>query len=133
MLGDQRCLDVHITTIHRALEHAGISLKKLQKIAAERDPLARADYIRCISRYRSDQLVFIDDITKPALELGTLAVRLPGPCKPRKAPQATCKPPICHLKPLGVRVLPAITLPDLCKHRNLCGTCRRPRTSEPCI
>jgi transposase len=64
MLGDQRYLDVHITTIHRALERAGISLKKLQKIAAERDPLARADYIRRVSRYRSDQLVFIDEVSK---------------------------------------------------------------------
>jgi transposase len=63
LLSENRFLRVHITTIHRAFEREGINVKVLRKIAIEQDPMKRADFQQRISRYRTDQLVPIDEVS----------------------------------------------------------------------
>jgi transposase len=77
LLEDSRLLSVHITTIHRAFRKAGISVKRLQKLAAERSPEDRADYQRRIGRYASDQLVFLDEMSKDDRTYARLFGRAP--------------------------------------------------------
>ncbi|KIJ09691.1 hypothetical protein PAXINDRAFT_87112, partial [Paxillus involutus ATCC 200175] len=49
-----------LTTIHRTFERAGISVKRVQKLAAECDPILRSDHKRCIAHY----LIPIDEVSK---------------------------------------------------------------------
>ncbi|KAF8840340.1 hypothetical protein BDN67DRAFT_903809 [Paxillus ammoniavirescens] len=53
-----------MATIHRTLEHAGLSVKRIQKLAPEHDPLAQADFICCIGPYPTNYLVTIDEVSK---------------------------------------------------------------------
>ncbi len=53
-----------IATIHRTLEREGYSYKFVQKIAAERDPELRADFVRRISRYPVECITCIDETSK---------------------------------------------------------------------
>jgi transposase len=46
LLDNNRFISVHYTTIYRELARAGISRKKLKKIAEERNEMERADFIR---------------------------------------------------------------------------------------
>ena len=55
---------MHFTTIHRELVHAGISLKKLKKIAKERNEDLHADFIQRMARYALEELCFIDEVHK---------------------------------------------------------------------
>ena len=55
-----RHLDVSMSTIHRTLERAGLNVKHVQKLVAERDPTLRADF----GRYPPDHLIFIDEMSK---------------------------------------------------------------------
>ena len=57
-------MEISISTVHRTLKRRGITLKKVEKVASERDPLKVADYIRRISRYTQEQLVFVDECSK---------------------------------------------------------------------
>ncbi|KAJ3543456.1 hypothetical protein NMY22_g3141 [Coprinellus aureogranulatus] len=57
-------LPVHISTIHRALRRAGLSLKRVQKLAKERDPFKRADFVRRIGQYNPLCIVSIDEVSK---------------------------------------------------------------------
>lgn len=61
MLDKNRHLSLHISTIHRVFLRAGLSVKRVQKMAKERDPVKRADYIRRIGAYSPVCLIFIDD------------------------------------------------------------------------
>lgn len=63
-LQQNRELSVCITTIHRTLEHAGLNVKHVQKMAAERDPLLRADFIRQIGQYPAHYLLSINEVSK---------------------------------------------------------------------
>ncbi|KIJ16178.1 hypothetical protein PAXINDRAFT_62427, partial [Paxillus involutus ATCC 200175] len=45
-------------------ERAGISVKRVQKLAAERDPILRSDYKRRIAQYPSSYLIPIDEVSK---------------------------------------------------------------------
>ncbi|KAH7919551.1 hypothetical protein BV22DRAFT_1022786, partial [Leucogyrophana mollusca] len=45
-------------------ERAGINVKRVQKVAAERDPLVRADFIRRISQYSPLSLLPLDEVSK---------------------------------------------------------------------
>jgi transposase len=63
-LKDFRHLPISLATIHRTLERAGLSVKHVQKLASERDPILRADFIRRISRYPTDYLICIDEVSK---------------------------------------------------------------------
>ncbi|KIL00269.1 hypothetical protein PAXRUDRAFT_29911 [Paxillus rubicundulus Ve08.2h10] len=64
LLDNNRFIAVHYTTIHCELAHAGISLKKLKKIAKERDPIRRADFVRWMAQYGTDEIGFIDETSK---------------------------------------------------------------------
>jgi transposase len=63
-LRQNRELSVCITTIHRSFERAGLNVKRVQKMAAERDPLLRADFIRQIGQYPAHYLLSIDEVSK---------------------------------------------------------------------
>ncbi|CAB4386724.1 unnamed protein product [Rhizophagus irregularis] len=55
---------VSVPTLWRSLAYCGITRKKLQKAAAERNELLRSAFIASIGRYRIDQLVFMDESSK---------------------------------------------------------------------
>jgi transposase len=57
-------ISVHYTTIHRELVRAGVSLKKLRKIAKERNEDLRADFKRRMAQYLPHELMFIDETSK---------------------------------------------------------------------
>ena len=59
-----RELPVSLATIHRSLERAGLNVKHVQKLASERDPDLRADFIRRISQYPAHYLISIDEVSK---------------------------------------------------------------------
>lgn len=63
-LHSDRYLPIHFTTIHRFFVRAGLRVKHVQKTARERDPLKRADYIRCIGKHSPACLVFLDEVSK---------------------------------------------------------------------
>lgn len=63
-LEDDRYLSIHVTTIHRFFTRAGLSVKRVQKLARERDPMKRADYIRRIGKHSPACLVFLDEVSK---------------------------------------------------------------------
>ena len=63
-LQQNRDLSVCIATIHRTLERAGLNVKHVQKLAAERDPILRADFIRRIGQYPAHYLISIDEVSK---------------------------------------------------------------------
>ncbi|KAJ7894747.1 hypothetical protein B0H13DRAFT_2339121 [Mycena leptocephala] len=64
LLQHNRFISVHYTTIHRELERAGISTKKLTEIAEERCGPTRLDYVREISQYPAHFLGFLDKTSK---------------------------------------------------------------------
>ena len=64
LLENNRFISAHFTTIHRELERAGVSTKKLKKIALECNENLRADYMRHMARYSPEQLGFLDEVSK---------------------------------------------------------------------
>jgi transposase len=64
LLETNRFISVHYTSIHRALERAGVSRKKLRKIAIERNELRRANFVHSMSQYTPHQLGFLDETSK---------------------------------------------------------------------
>ena len=64
LLETNRFISAHFLTIHRELARAGISTKKLKKIAAERNEDLCADYIQHIAQYSAEQLGFVDEVSK---------------------------------------------------------------------
>ncbi|KAG1741264.1 hypothetical protein EDB19DRAFT_1615180, partial [Suillus lakei] len=70
MLESNRFISVHFTTIYRELAHAGMSLKKLKKIAKERNESRRADFIRRMAQYEPEELGFLDETSKDERTLG---------------------------------------------------------------
>ncbi|KAF8812903.1 hypothetical protein BYT27DRAFT_7085843 [Phlegmacium glaucopus] len=59
-----RALSVSLATIHRSLERAGLNVKHVQKLAAERDPVLRANFVRQIGQYPANYLISIDEVLK---------------------------------------------------------------------
>jgi hypothetical protein len=55
---------VHITTIHRTLRRAGLSLKNVQKIASEHSPTLRANFRLRIGQYDPSCLIMLDEVSK---------------------------------------------------------------------
>jgi hypothetical protein len=53
---------LHITTIYNTLGRAGISLKKLRRVAQERNEDLHIDYMRKMAQYSPDGLVFLDEV-----------------------------------------------------------------------
>ena len=64
LLKTNRFISLHYTTIFRELEHLNVSLKKLKKIALERDEQLRADFIARMAKYDPEELGFIDEMSK---------------------------------------------------------------------
>ena len=64
LLESNRFISVHFTTIHRELVRAGVSSKKIKKIAAERNEPLRADFIGRMAQYAPEQLGFLDEVSK---------------------------------------------------------------------
>lgn len=63
-LADGRLLEASLATIHRSFVRAGLNVKQVQKLAAERSPTVRADFVRRISRYPTEYLMCIDETSK---------------------------------------------------------------------
>ncbi|KDQ50671.1 hypothetical protein JAAARDRAFT_141629, partial [Jaapia argillacea MUCL 33604] len=61
---EYRFLPASITTIHQSFQRAGLNVKRVQKMAAERDPAIRADFARRIGEYPADYLVTMDEVSK---------------------------------------------------------------------
>ena len=59
-----RFLPMTLSTIHRSLERAGLTVKHVQKLASERDPIRRADFVCRIGQYEPPSLVFLDEVSK---------------------------------------------------------------------
>ena len=57
-------ISAHYTTIHRELVRAGVSNKKLKKIALECNENLWADYMRRMAHYSPEQLGFLDEVSK---------------------------------------------------------------------
>jgi hypothetical protein len=70
MLESNRFISVHFTTIYRELARAGMSLKKLKKIAKERNESRRADFIWRMAQYEPEELGFLDETSKDERTLG---------------------------------------------------------------
>ncbi|KAJ7577847.1 hypothetical protein C8J56DRAFT_798206 [Mycena floridula] len=64
VLAKKRFIPVSISTIHRTFERAGLSVKRVQKLAKERSPQKRAKYIYQIGRYSPACLFFLDETSK---------------------------------------------------------------------
>ena len=64
LLKTNRFISVHFTTIHRELEWAGVSHKKLKCIALERDEDRRAAFTIEMSQYTPCQMGFLDETSK---------------------------------------------------------------------
>ena len=64
MLQTNRFIAAHFTTIHRELVRAGISSKKIKKVASERNEQLRADFIGRMAQYLPEQLGFLDEVSK---------------------------------------------------------------------
>jgi len=61
----QSCeLSVSLATIHQTLKQAGLNVKHIQKLAAERDPFLCANFIRRIGQYPANYLLSIDEVSK---------------------------------------------------------------------
>jgi len=70
LLSDNRFISIHYTTIYRELSCAGISRKKLKKIAKERNKNKQADFIRRMAQYEPEELGFQDETSKDKRTLG---------------------------------------------------------------
>lgn len=65
LMRHNRYISVHYSTIHPELSQAGISLKKLRKIAKKRNEDVRVDFKRQMAQYLPDQFkLFIDKTSK---------------------------------------------------------------------
>ena len=59
-----RELSVSLATLHQSLEHAGLNVKHVQKLARERDPFLRANFIHNIGQYPAHYLISVDEVSK---------------------------------------------------------------------
>jgi transposase len=70
MLKTNRFISVHYTTIHDELVRAGVSRKRLQRIALERNEALRADFIARMAQFSPEELGFIDEVSKDERTVG---------------------------------------------------------------
>ena len=64
LLQTNRFISVHYVTVHRELERAGVSYKKLKRIALERDEGRRAHFVTRMAKYSAEELGFLDETSK---------------------------------------------------------------------
>jgi transposase len=63
-------VSIHYMTIHRELERADISHKKLKHIAKERNEARRVDFVGRMAQYTPEQLGFLDEVSKDERTIG---------------------------------------------------------------
>ncbi|KAF8874798.1 hypothetical protein BD779DRAFT_1427141, partial [Infundibulicybe gibba] len=78
LLETNRFISAHYTTIHRELVRTGMSLKKLRRIAKERDEDVRADFIRKMAQYSPAELAFLDEFSKDERTLHRRVLTIDG-------------------------------------------------------
>ena len=64
LVESNRFISVHFSTIHHKLQHAGVSLKKLRKIAKECDKDLCADFMQRVAQYAPEEMIWIDETSK---------------------------------------------------------------------
>lgn len=64
LLHTNRLISASFSTVLRELCRAGISYKKIKKIASERNETLRSDFIRRMAQYQPEQLGFLDEMSK---------------------------------------------------------------------
>jgi len=64
LLQRNRFISVHYLTVHRELERAGVSYKKLKCIALERDEGRHAHFVTRMAKYSAEELRFLDETSK---------------------------------------------------------------------
>jgi transposase len=86
-LNEFRHLSASISTIHRTFERAGLSVKRIQKVAAERDSEKRSAFVWRIGQYLPHYLVSIDEVSKDDRTYARLWGRAPiGECAEQHNP-----------------------------------------------
>ena len=70
MLKTNRFISVHYTMIHDELIRSGVSRKRLQRIALERNEALRANFIARMAQYSPKELGFIDEVSKDERTVG---------------------------------------------------------------
>ena len=70
LLKTNRFISVYFTTIHDELANAGVSRKRLQRIALERNEARRADFISRMAQFFPEELGFIDEVSKDERTVG---------------------------------------------------------------
>jgi transposase len=70
LLKTNRFISVNYPTIYRELERAGVSRKRLKRIAAERNENQRADFIRRMAQYTPEEVLFMDEMSKDERTVG---------------------------------------------------------------
>jgi transposase len=63
-LDKHRHLPVSMSTVHRTFERAGLNVKHVQKMAAERDPLQAGIFLHRVAQYPAHYLVSVDEMSK---------------------------------------------------------------------
>jgi len=64
LLKTNRFISVHYATIYRELKRRGVSLKKLERVAKERNDEIRAEFIGRMAQYGPEEIGFIDESSK---------------------------------------------------------------------
>ena len=64
LLHENHFISVHFSTILQELARAGYSIKKLKRIAAERNEDKQAEFVCHMAEYTQDQLGFLDETSK---------------------------------------------------------------------
>ena len=64
LLHTNRLISASLSTVLRELRRAGISYKKIKKIASERNETLRSDFVRRMAQYQPEQLGFLDEMSK---------------------------------------------------------------------
>jgi hypothetical protein len=71
LLKTNRFISINYTTIHNELLRQGVSRKKLQKIAIERNEARRAKFICRMAQYQLDELGFVDEVLRNERMIGS--------------------------------------------------------------
>ena len=64
LLQTNHFMSLHYTTIHWELVCAGVSSKKIKKIASERNEAIWTDFVCRMAQYTPEQLGFLDEVSK---------------------------------------------------------------------
>jgi transposase len=70
LLKTNRFISVNYNTIHCELERAGVSRKKLKRVAKERNEARRAAFIARMAQYLPEELGFLDEVSKDERSVG---------------------------------------------------------------